>query len=537
MSEQKTTTAVQGSPAPEGYQSWPAYWEMQGMLWRTEPEIDEQRQRYLAERRPIVPDVVKGIYPFRDVKLDRADVEWLLATHEHEGGQGPVYLHDMNALFMRGLDLRGADLCAADLSNLPLTSLLGGITPNELESLPGSMQQEAIANAAIHFNSATLTDAHLEAAILTGANLERAHLEKAHLEAAMLNEALLSGAVIIYAHLEGSYLIDARLNEVTAFGAHLEGAQLAGAQIQGSRLDNAHLEGALLVQARLEATVLKEAHLEGADLQQAHLEGAMLNGATLCGKQMEASDLERIRRWQPTFLVNQPGADLRKVTFDARTDLKAVSLCDKVHGSVRIADVLFQGVNLAVVDWKHVTTLGEDQDAEKLDKERPRRKQEGVALNIRQAAVRANRQLAGALRDQNLNEEADPFSYNAQRLQTRVIRHQTGKRAEWLFREILDKLAGFGYHWERTVYWYLGVVFLSTLVYFWQNMVFLPHSPWYEALGEALVAAITALHGRGFFPEASQSGVQLAMAAFDAMAGLIIEASFVATFTQRFFAR
>lgn len=537
MSEQQTTTVVQERPAPKGYQSWLEYWDTQGMPWRNEPELDEERQRFLTERRAIVPDIAQGIYPFKDVKLDRAEVEWLLATHEHEGEKGPVYSHDMDALFLRGLDLRGADLRAADLSDLPLTSLLGSLTPNELASLPGALRQEAIAKAAIRLNGATLTDAHLEAAILTGAHLERAHLEKAHLEAAMLNEALLSGAFIIHAHMEGSYLIDARLNDVTAFGVHLEGAQLAGAQVQGTRLDYAHLEGALLVQARLEATVLKEAHLEGADLRQAHLEGAMLNGATLCGKQMEASDLERIRRWQPTFLASQSGSDLRKVTFDARTDLKAVCLCDKVHGSVHIADALYNGVNLAVVDWKHVTTLGEDQEAEKLDKERPRRKQEGVAHDIRQAAVRANRQLAGALRDQNLNEEADRFSYSAQLLHTRAIRHQSGKHAEWLFREVLDKLAGFGYHWERTVYCYAGIVAFSTIVYFWQNLVFLPHSPWYQSLGQAFVAAITALHGRGFFPESAQSGVQMAMAALDAVAGLVIEASFVATFTQRFFAR
>jgi hypothetical protein len=77
----------------------------------------------------------------------------------------------------------------------------------------------------------------------------------------------------------------------------------------------------------------------------------------------------------------------------------------------------------------------------------------------------------------------------------------------------------------------------STLVYFWQNLVFFPHAAWYQALGMGFVGAITALHGRGFFPEAAQSGVQMGMAAFDAVVGLIIEASFVATFVQRFFAR
>jgi hypothetical protein len=45
------------------------------MAWRTEPEIDEERRRYLVERRAIRPDIEKGIYPFKDEKLDRADVE------------------------------------------------------------------------------------------------------------------------------------------------------------------------------------------------------------------------------------------------------------------------------------------------------------------------------------------------------------------------------------------------------------------------------------------------------------------------------
>lgn len=52
---QTTATATQGHPAPDGYTSWMDYWAAQGMPWRTEPETDEERQRYLAERRAIQP--------------------------------------------------------------------------------------------------------------------------------------------------------------------------------------------------------------------------------------------------------------------------------------------------------------------------------------------------------------------------------------------------------------------------------------------------------------------------------------------------
>jgi hypothetical protein len=58
--------------------------------WRTEPEIDEERQRYLAARRSLPLHIEKGIYPFLGVMLDQADVEWLLVTHESGGMYAPL---------------------------------------------------------------------------------------------------------------------------------------------------------------------------------------------------------------------------------------------------------------------------------------------------------------------------------------------------------------------------------------------------------------------------------------------------------------
>src|SRR5260221_8252627 len=69
-------------PTIDDRDAWKAYWQAQGMLWRTEPEIEEERQAYLTERRVVEPDIERGTYPFRDenggIKLTRADVEWLL---------------------------------------------------------------------------------------------------------------------------------------------------------------------------------------------------------------------------------------------------------------------------------------------------------------------------------------------------------------------------------------------------------------------------------------------------------------------------
>src|SRR6476661_4999164 len=107
MSEQedKQVTTLQ-RPATDDPKAWKAYWSQRGQLWRTEPEIDVERQKYLAERRAIVPDV-----------------EWLLVTHEIV--QELANWSEGNHQRRYGLDLRGANLRQVDLSGLPLTGLLG----------------------------------------------------------------------------------------------------------------------------------------------------------------------------------------------------------------------------------------------------------------------------------------------------------------------------------------------------------------------------------------------------------------------------
>jgi hypothetical protein len=37
------------------------------MPWRMQPEIDQQRQQFLAERQVVQPDIEKGSYPFGGV--------------------------------------------------------------------------------------------------------------------------------------------------------------------------------------------------------------------------------------------------------------------------------------------------------------------------------------------------------------------------------------------------------------------------------------------------------------------------------------
>lgn len=436
----------------EDRDGWRAYWVSKEMSWRTDPEIDPERAELLRLKSFIQADIEKGVYPFKGMKLSRADIEWLLASLDD--GRGPVQWDDVAQRKRVGLDLRGADLTGVDFHDLPLARSIMAINQN--------LSADKIDAASVKFQS----DEPNEQVTI--------HMENVHLEGATLVRANLRGAVLTRAHLEGA---DLR-------AAHLEGANVYHAHLQGAVLSYAHLENAELVRADLERTDMQEAYLAGANLRL-----AAMNPGTLLDK---------------------------------------ISLTSLELGAVRLADVRWGGANLTVVNWRQIPRLGDDAHVQSNSEG----VQEGLTI-----AVRANRQVATALRAQGLHEEANIFAYTTQVLQRDLYWHAK-MWPDWFFSSFLQKLAGYGYKWQITLIWYLGLLLLSTGVYFSQGLVFAhPNTPCITILGTALVDAFTALHGRGFFPSPPESGLQMATAAFDAVAGLLIEASFIATFTQRYFGR
>ncbi len=253
MDGQDNTATVQHPfPQKDDRAAWQAYWQQQGQLWRSEPEIDSDRQLYLAERLAIQPDVRQGIYPFKDIKLNRADIEWLLAMHND--GQGPVDYDDESQRQRVGLDLRGADVRRTDLHNLPLARLIGDVTWSQWPDLT----EEQHISAAIHFEKADLKGAHLEEAgleyaFLEGADLRRAHLNNANLGAAQLKRAYLegadfSGADFWLAHLDESFIWATNLSDTNLSQVHLQEAHidhrviLANEAGVGPHLVDAHLD-------------------------------------------------------------------------------------------------------------------------------------------------------------------------------------------------------------------------------------------------------------------------------------------------------
>jgi uncharacterized protein YjbI with pentapeptide repeats len=244
-----------------------AFWAERSQPWRTEPEIAVDRQAMLAARRAITPDVGRGDFPFKGMRLERADVEWLLATHED--GRGPVDPNDERQRDRVGLDLRGADLSHARLANLPLVRTEGSVTQPTVRDLT----EEQSRRAAIDLHGADLAGAHLEGSSLDYANLERANLRGCRLDGASLWAVNLREADCTGAHLEGTDLWNAHLEGVFLYRAYLQGARLHEVHLAG-----AHFSGLHLTNADGVGPMLADIHWEGVNLSVVNWSGVRVLG-------------------------------------------------------------------------------------------------------------------------------------------------------------------------------------------------------------------------------------------------------------------
>jgi hypothetical protein len=114
----------------------------------------------------------------------------------------------------------------------------------------------------------------------------------------------------------------------------------------------------------------------------------------------------------------------------------------------------------------------------------------------------------------------------------------------WFGSLVLDFISGYGYRPGRTLLCYLLTIFgfmVGYLLVTHSTPLFGLYEPtnghplqWYEAL----ILSLASFHGRGFFPQGINLSDPVAiLAAIEAVIGLFIEIIFIATFTQRFFAR
>jgi hypothetical protein len=283
---------------------------------------------------------------------------------------------------------------------------------------------------------------------------------------------------------------------------------MAAVHLEGANLSFAHLEGAYFCCAHLEGVNLYRTYLEGADIYGAHLESAYLKEAHL------------------------GGASLRTSFFDGASNFNDVKLVDEKLGCVLLAGVHWNEISLLRTDWARIKMLGDENEARQ-----PRRwdgevKNKGEWLYGYQITVQAYRQLAIALQVQGLSEEAAHFAYRTQVLQRKVSWHQR-RFGQYFFSLFLSLLAGYGYKlWRSFAAYILVIVIFAATYYHFGSVMRISLSPI-----EAIVFSMTSFHGRGFSP-AENIGLNnplTILAAIEALVGLIIEITLIATRTQRIF--
>ncbi|EFV12472.2 pentapeptide repeat-containing protein [Segniliparus rugosus] len=109
-----------------------------------------------------------------------------------------------------------------------------------------------------------------------------------------------------FAILDGAKMASAQMNRAVLEGAWLMYAELFGAEFDGAIMRGAHLEGADLCGARFKGAVFAGVHFTGAgfrpaSLRGAHLEGADLRGADLTGVDLSESNHDSETKWPEGF--------------------------------------------------------------------------------------------------------------------------------------------------------------------------------------------------------------------------------------------
>jgi uncharacterized protein YjbI with pentapeptide repeats len=229
------------------------------------PRLEQKGEpRKMLLSRIIARDIPRP--PFAGKKLERADIEQLLLTHQPNQ-----------------LDLRGADLREADLNHINLAGARFGdddplASDRERRDLAARLDRARLAGAhleGIIAPAVVFEGADLRATTLTDANLEGASFENAYMADARLNRAQLTGT-----NFADATLTDAILDDAVAVGAQFVRARLHGAHLAGTDLGLANM-----VEADLRYAVCSE---------QTHCGGTFLNKAFLDGLRYRDIDLTPI---------------------------------------------------------------------------------------------------------------------------------------------------------------------------------------------------------------------------------------------------
>jgi hypothetical protein len=304
----------------------------------------------------------------------------------------------------------------------------------------------------------------------------------------------------------------------------LRGAKLGVVNLSRVELTRADLSRTFLVSANLSGASLSFANLSGANLDGANLSTTVLAAANLSGASLSFANLSGTN----LLSANLSGANLTGARMDAATSLSRSTLDDRTM----VMNVMWNGAQLdGSIAWPK--SLGDEQQIKEAQNRRD-------YIRIYRNVARAYRGLSIALRSQGVLIPASNYRLREQVLE-RKVRLLEGSLLGWVFSWLLNLVAGYGERPVRSFFAYLLVLFGFAGAYFALGSGGLAsvglgaHDAITSPLS-ALVFSVTSFHGRGFFPGGLALDDPLTvLAAAEAVIGLFIEITFIATFTQRFF--
>jgi hypothetical protein len=557
--------------------------------WCTQPEIPDSRKATLRNYLSITPyispnhDPTEDRYPFKGVPLKRDDIEWLLLTHE--GGAGPVIWNDEHQRKRNGLDLRGADLSSQNLSGLPLARIRGGLSGDEWEMATPAQH----ATAAMRLDRAILRGTHLEGADLCGVRLEGADLSEAHLEGANLSEAHLEWPESYSASvsLQPTDLRKATLDSTTNLRGILLGNKCHGF----ARLADTHWGGANLtaIECWKEVNMLGDERIARRLGQLDLYEAAIRANRQLSQTLREQGLDDYAAHFAHRALVLQGGSIIRR-PLRSELDLKQLIvifcvpiLVSLIYEGVTLLPFVYQQVLFPILLLPLFMLLLFILPWRKYEERLviripllvflllmllpsillpfvllPQSLLPLVPLKTLQMKLQLpNWLLLGhQVPDQMLLEFLIiatllillvslllrfhlPQMQGLQRLGRMLIAlfspfvGTLRSYARYTLSLFLDVLAGYGYKPWRSLGWYMFTIIAFAVAYYVVGESAGFPLTWYQAL----VVSVSSFHGRGFIDQPKPSNPDTVVAAIEAVIGLIIEISFITTFTQRFFGK
>ncbi|MBA2749544.1 MAG: pentapeptide repeat-containing protein [Tatlockia sp.] len=217
---------------------------------------------------------------------------------------------DNFSLVLNQIDFAGIDLSGANLDRANLVD----------------SQWQSVKNNA----TATLNDAQMKFAILTGANFSRVSMQRVNLLHAKLNQANLANSNLTSANLSSAQLVGADLQQAVLTSASLTGANLAGANLAKANLSSARLGRVSALKTNLQLANLSATDWQGADLSGADLSRANLSNANLSYARMQNANLYKAQLQN----VSLRNADLSQVDL-READLTGADLAGAIFANLK----------------------------------------------------------------------------------------------------------------------------------------------------------------------------------------------------------